>query len=147
MAGLWASYPARGFPVCQRTVRPHKFLIACPRTKKKAARVCPELLSVHSYKCCQISETNLWTGRGAEIIGRAIIQEHNFIACFHPEAKPANVKFHAGARIKHAVGIAINNAVDLVIDDAGRHRTAYAKVYKPAFEQTENADWAGRLDL
>src|SRR5690349_17054874 len=92
-------------------------------------------------------ETNLRSKGGAEIVRSAVVQEHNFIARFNPDAQPARVEFHAASRIKHSIGIAIHNVADLVIDYARCHRTTHAKVHEPAFRQRKDPHWPRALDL
>src|SRR4029077_1626838 len=92
-------------------------------------------------------ETNLRSGRSAEVVRGAFVQEHNFVTCFHTEPEPAGIELHATTRIKHAVGVAVNNVVDLVVDRACGHRTTHAKVHEPAFCQCENPHWPRALDL
>ena len=84
---------------------------------------------------------------GAEIVGRTGIQEHDFVAGFHPETEPSGIEFNAAAGIEHAAGVAVNNVIDLIVDHAGGHRSAHAKVHKAAFQQSKNAYRSGGLDL
>jgi hypothetical protein len=94
-----------------------------------------------------VLETNLRSKGGAEIVRGAVVQEHDFIACFNPDAEYAGVELYAAPRIKHSIGVTIDNVADLVIDYAGSHRTTYAKVYEPAFRQREDPHWPRALDL
>src|SRR4029077_16966493 len=84
---------------------------------------------------------------GAEVVARAVIQEHDFVPGFHAETEPALVKLDAAAGIKNSVGIAIHDIVDLVVDHAGRNWTADAEIDEAAFQQTEDAHGARALDL
>jgi hypothetical protein len=85
--------------------------------------------------------------RGTEIIASAIVQEHDFIACFGSEAKPAYVEFNATAGIENAVSVAVHNGADLIIDGARRHWSTYSKVHNAALEQRENPHRTGSLNL
>ena len=80
----------------------------------------------------------MWSDGGAEVVGGAAIQEHDFVPGFHAETQPARVKFNAAARIKCGFGITIHNSVDLVVDHAGRDWAADAEVDKTAFQQPED---------
>src|SRR6185312_6986 len=113
--------------------------------KRKQPR--KELLSFVLLIRSRPLEPNLRTESGPEVIASTVVQEHDFVARFHAETEPASVEFNAAAGIKDAVGVAVNNIVDLVIDNACRDRTADAKVHKAALQQSENTHRASALDL
>ena len=92
-------------------------------------------------------ETNLRPKRCTEIIASATIQEHDFIAGFRPEAKPAYIELNSAARIERTVGVTVNNRANLIIDGSRGHGAAHAKVHKAALEQPENPDCARGLNL
>jgi len=123
--------------------------------KKKAARRGPLSFFCYmraSYLERQPSlerwlEPDLWAGGGVEVVAGAVVQEHDFVPGFHAETEPARVEFNTAARIKDAIGVAVNDIVDLVVDYAGRDWTADAEVYKTAFQQPKDPHGAGALNL
>ena len=82
-------------------------------------------------------EPDLRANGGTEIVAGTTIQEHDFVACFRTDTKPAGIEFNAAAGIENPIRVAINNIANLVIDHAGSHRTTDAKIHKAAFQQSE----------
>jgi hypothetical protein len=93
-----------------------------------------ELLSFFLLIRSRVLEPDLRADGGAEIVARTGVQEHDFITSLHPETEPPGIELNAAARIEDAIRIAINNIVDLVIDNSRSHRTANAEVHKTAFQ-------------
>src|SRR5215467_2047674 len=114
--------------------------------KKKKQLAPPRAAHNRSYESHEL-KTNLRSKGCAEIIGHSVVQEHDLVAALKANSQPAEVKFNARAGIDRSFSVSVDNVPDLIVDDAGRDRTAHAKVDEPALHQPEEAHRAGGLDL